>query len=268
MQIGFCSPRGLRAPVWARVVLVTAVLSLGTGGIAVAAKQSHKSGKHPTAGHGGLSVSKAPWGTANGKAVDLYTLRNGHGMIVKITNYGGVVQSIWVPDSTGALKNVALGFPKLSDYVNDFQNQPWPAAGGSGDTYFGGIIGRYANRIANHSFTLDGTTYQLPGNNGPNNVNTLHGGPDAYNTQVWAATPEKLAIAVALKLTYTDPNGKNGFPGAVSTVVTYTLTQDNAFADHLPRDHDRADGHQLHQPHLFQPGRRGIGERVRPEAGH
>jgi aldose 1-epimerase len=149
---------------------------------------------------------------------------------VKITNYGGVVQSIWVPDSTGALKNVALGFPKLSDYVNDFQNQPWPAAGGSGDTYFGGIIGRYANRIANHSFTLDGTTYQLPGNNGPNNVDTLHGGPDAYNTQVWAATPEKLANAVALKLTYTDPNGKNGFPGAVSTVVTYTLTQDDAFA--------------------------------------
>jgi aldose 1-epimerase len=184
MQIGFRSPRSLRAPVWARVVLVTAVLSLGTGGIA----------------------------------------------FVKITNYGGVVQSIWVPDSTGALKNVALGFPKLSDYVNDFQNQPWPAAGGSGDTYFGGIIGRYANRIANHSFTLDGTTYQLPGNNGPNNVDTLHGGPDAYNTQVWAATPEKLANAVALKLTYTDPNGKNGFPGAVSTVVTYTLTQDDAFA--------------------------------------
>ena len=268
MQIGFCSPRSLRAPVWARVVLVTAVLSLGTGGIAVAAKQSHKSGKHPTAGHGGLSVSKAPWGTANGKAVDLYTLRNGHGMIVKITNYGGVVQSIWVPDSTGALKNVALGFPKLSDYVNDFQNQPWPAAGGSGDTYFGGIIGRYANRIANHSFTLDGTTYQLPGNNGPNNVNTLHGGPDAYNTQVSAATPEKLANAVALKLTYTDPNGKNGLPGSGQHRGHLHAHARQRVCDYLPRDHDRADGRRLHQPHLFQPGRRGIGERVRPEAGH
>ncbi|HTU86142.1 MAG TPA: aldose epimerase family protein [Solirubrobacteraceae bacterium] len=227
MQNGFRSPRRLRTLVWARVVLVAAVLSLGTGGIAFAAKHSRKSSKHPT-GHGSLSITHAPWGTANGQAVNLYTLRNGHGMVVKITNYGGVIQSIWVPDRTGALKDVALGFPKLSDYVNDFQNQPWPASGGSGDTYFGAIIGRYANRIANHSFTLDGTFYNLPGNNGPNDVDTLHGGPDAYNTQVWAATPETLSNAVALKLTYTDPNGKNGFPGAVANTVTYTLTQDNA----------------------------------------
>jgi aldose 1-epimerase len=196
---------------------------LGTGSIALAAKHGHK-----TNHHGNLNISKQTWGSAHGQAVDLYTLRNSSGMIVKITNYGGVVQSIWVPDRAGQLKNVALGFPKLSDYVNDFENQPWPAAGGSGDTYFGGIIGRYANRIADHSFTLNGTTYQLAGNNGPNNVNTLHGGPDAYNTQIWAATPEKLANAVALKLTYTDPSGKNGFPGTVTTEVTYTLTDDNA----------------------------------------
>jgi aldose 1-epimerase len=223
MQIGFRSPRRLRTFVWARVVLVAAVLCLGTGGIAFAAKHGDKASKH-----GGLSITQVPWGTANGSPVNLYTLRNGHGMIVKITNYGGVIQSIWVPDRNGALRDVALGFPRLSDYVNDFQNQPWPAAGGSGDTYFGAIIGRYANRIANHSFTLDGTFYNLPGNNGTNNVDTLHGGPDAYNTQVWAPTPEKLANGVALKLTYTDPNGKNGFPGAVTTEVTYTLRQDNA----------------------------------------
>jgi aldose 1-epimerase len=228
MQIGFRSPRRLRTVIWARVVLAAAVLSLGTGGIALAAKHAQEPSTHGTAGHGSLSITHASWGIANGKPVDLYTLRNGHGMIVKITNYGGVIQSIWVPDRTGALKDVALGFPRLSDYVNDFQNQPWPAAGGSGETYFGAIIGRYANRIANHSFTLNGTLYNLVGNNGPNNVNTLHGGPDSYNTQVWAATPEKLAGAVALKLTYTDPNGKNGFPGAVTTEVTYTLSNDNA----------------------------------------
>jgi aldose 1-epimerase len=227
MQKGFRSQGRLRTIVWGRVVLATVVLSLGTGGVALAAKHAHKPANHRAA-HGSLSISKQSWGAANGKPVDLYTLRNGRGMIVKITNYGGVVQSIWVPDRTGALKNVALGFPKLSDYVNDFQNQPWPAAGGSGQTYFGAIIGRYANRIANHSFTLNGTTYQLVGNNGPNNVNTLHGGPDSYNTQVWTATPEKLANAVALKLTYTDPSGKNGFPGTVTTQVTYTLSRDNA----------------------------------------
>ena len=217
------SLRGLRGFGWSRVVFVTAVVLLGTGGIALAAKHGHKP-KH----NGSSSISKQTWGSAHGQAVDLYSLRNRNGMIVKITNYGGVVQSIWVPDRTGHLTNVALGFPKLSDYVNDFENQPWPAAGGSGETYFGGIIGRYANRIANHSFTLNGTTYQLVGNNGPNNVNTLHGGPDSYNTQIWAATPEQVADGVALKLTYTDPSGKNGFPGAVTTEVTYTLTHDNA----------------------------------------
>jgi aldose 1-epimerase len=227
MQIGFRSPARLRTLGWARVLLAAVVLSLGTGGIALAAKHGHQPAKHG-GGHGSLSISRQSWGSADGKPVDLWTLRNRHGMIVKITNYGGVVQSIWVPDRVGVLKNVALGFPKLSDYVNDFQNQPWPAAGGSGETYFGAIIGRYANRIADHSFTLNGTTYQLVGNNGPGNTNTLHGGPDSYNTQVWAATPERLANAVALKLTYTDPSGKNGFPGAVTTEVTYTLTRDNA----------------------------------------
>lgn len=223
MQTALRSLRKLRSLAWTRVVAATVVVLLGTGSIALAAKHGHKT-KH----HGTLSISKQSWGAAHGQAVDLYTLRNSNGMMVKISSYGGVVQSIWVPDRTGQLKNVALGFPKLSDYVNDFENQPWPAAGGSGDTYFGGIIGRYANRIANHSFTLNGTTYQLTGNNGPNNVNTLHGGPDAYNTQVWAATPERLAKAVALKLSYTDPSGKNGFPGTVTTEVTYTLTDDNA----------------------------------------
>ena len=227
MQIGFRSPTRLRTTTWASVAVATVAVALGTGGLAVAAKH-HKS-KQGKAHHGHLSISKQTWGSAHGQTVDLYTLRNSHGMIVKITNYGGVVQSIWVPDRTGRLKNVALGFPKLSDYVNDFENQPWPAAGGSGDTFFGGIIGRYANRIANHSFTLNGTTYQLVGNNGPNNINTLHGGPNAYNTQVWAASPpKKTAKAVALTLSYTDPSGKNGFPGTVTTEVTYTLTNANA----------------------------------------
>ena len=228
MQTAFRGLRRLRTLAWARVVVASVVLLLGTGGIALAAKHGHKPKHHGKTPHGKLSITKQTWGSAHGQTVDLYSLRNSHGMIVKITNYGGVVQSIWVPDRTGGLKNVALGFPTLSDYVNDFENQPWPAAGGSGETYFGGIIGRYANRIANHSFTLNGTTYQLVGNNGPNNVNTLHGGPDSYNTQIWAATPEKLANAVALKLAYTDPSGKNGFPGTVTTEVTYTLSNDNA----------------------------------------
>jgi aldose 1-epimerase len=229
MPIAFRSLRRLRSLQGAGVLVATTIaLMLGTGSLALAAKHGHKTKTH-TGGQtqGNVSITSQPWGTANGQAVRLYSLRNGSGMIVRITNYGGVVQSIWVPDRTGGLKNVALGFPNLSDYVNDFQNQPWPAAGGSGETYFGGIIGRYANRIADHSFTLDGVFYNLVGNNGTNNIDTLHGGPDSYNTQIWQATPETLSNGVALKLTYTDPSGKNGFPGTVANTVTYTLTKDN-----------------------------------------
>src|SRR5262249_35838201 len=151
------------------------------------------------------------------------------------SNYGGVVQSIWVPDRTGKLTNVALGFPTLSDYVNDFQHQPWPAAGGSGDTYFGAIIRRYANRIARANFTPGGKNYALgsgppcPATPTPNNgPNLLHGGPLSYNTQVWSATTSSTPNAVSLILTYTDPNCKNGFPGTVKNTVTYTLGRSNA----------------------------------------
>jgi aldose 1-epimerase len=132
-------------------------------------------------------------------------------MVVKITNYGGVVQSIWVPDKRGHLKDVVLGFPKLSDYVSDFTQgatqTPWPAPGGSGDTYFGAIIGRYANRIANASFTLNGKTYKLDANNGPN---TLHGGYYGWNTVVWTASGHGIRWRLA------DPDshlpGRRGVP--------------------------------------------------------
>jgi aldose 1-epimerase len=204
--------------------MLIAALLLLVGGSANARGRHHKPPKHHN-GSGSLKITSQDWGTAHGQTVKLFTLTNSHRMTVRITNYGGVVQSIWVPDRRGHVKDVALGFSKLSDYVNDFENQPWPASGGSGDTYFGAIIGRYANRIANGEFTLNGHMYHLPQNNGPN---TLHGGPNAYNTKVWDATTSSNAHSVSLKLTYTDPDGYNGFPGAVTNVVTYTLSQDNA----------------------------------------
>lgn len=210
--------------------LLAAAVLFAVGGSAIA-RNGHKSHNHG----GGLSITSQNWGTAHGQTVRLFTLRSGHNMTVKITNYGGVVQSIWVPDRRGHVRNVALGFPRLSDYVNDFENQPWPAAGGSGNTYFGAIIGRYANRIAGAQFTLNGQTYPLgsgppcPASPTPNNgPNLLHGGPMSYNTQVWNATPITGSNFVALRLTYTDPNCKNGFPGTVRNTVTYSLTNRNA----------------------------------------
>jgi aldose 1-epimerase len=208
---------------WIRALVITGAAAAIFGGAlgAGVANGAGRGARHP-------SISSVAWGTANGQAVRLWTLRSGHGMTVRITNYGGVVQSIDVPGRSGRIADVVLGFPRLSDYVNDFQNQPWPASGGSGDTYFGAIIGRYANRIAGHSFSLDGQTYTLPGNNGPNNVNTLHGGPMAFNTKVWLAKAGASRAGASLQLTSVDPDGYNGFPGQVTTVVTYTVTSGNA----------------------------------------
>ncbi len=134
-------------------------------------------------------------------------------MSVRISNFGGVVQSVSVPDRDGRLENVALGYATLDDYVADFA--------GAGATFFGAVIGRYANRIAGGEFELDGAAYELPKNNGGN---TLHGGPGSYSEQVWEAA---VVGPGSVRLTYTDPDGKNGFPGAVENAVTYTLAEEN-----------------------------------------
>jgi aldose 1-epimerase len=216
-------------------VLAVGAMAVMAGG-ASAHTKSHAAKKAKTAA-GGLSITSQPWGIVPAHPplneplpVDLFTLTNAHKMTVKITNYGGVVQSIWVPDRRGEVKDVTLGFPDLQGYVTDFTNPP---AGGSGDTYFGAIIGRYANRIANAEFTLNGTLFPLgspqpPSPNPNNGPNLLHGGPNSYNTQAWKPTKSIGDHSVSLKLTYTDPDGFNGFPGAVSNEVIYTLNQDNA----------------------------------------
>lgn len=213
----------------AAAVLATgtlAALGLETSANALTGKHN---GRHPT-------ITSVPWGTFDGSPVDLYTLTSGNDMTVKITNFGATVQSLWVPDRRGHRTNVVLGFPELSGYVNDFLQQhtgvPWPMSGGSGDTYFGATIGRYANRIGDHSFTMNcsncsnnGVTYTLPANNG---TATLHGGDLGWNTKVWSAEPSQGRGYVALKLTLTSPDGDMGFPASVTTSVTYTVTDRNA----------------------------------------
>jgi aldose 1-epimerase len=162
---------------------------------------------------GGVSVSKAPYGTlADGTAIDQYTLASWHGITVKIITYGGIVTEIDTPDRAGKIANVALGFDNLADYV-------------AKSPYFGAIIGRYANRIAKGTFTLDGTTYHLPINNG---VNSLHGGIMGFDKHVWTATVVPPSHAGAgLKLSYTSVNGEEGYPGTLKVDVTYTLTSNN-----------------------------------------
>jgi aldose 1-epimerase len=158
------------------------------------------------------TITKERWGAVGGQPVDLYTLTNSRRMRVRISNYGGIIQSIVVPDRRGRRANVALGFDSVDEYV-------------AGSPYFGCITGRYANRIAQGRFTLDGVQYQLAINNGPNH---LHGGDVGFDKRIWAATEVRRPNRVGLKLTYTSPAGEENYPGTLTTEVTYTLTNRNA----------------------------------------
>ncbi len=177
-------------------------------------------------------ISSEPWGEADGRAVELYTLSSGRGMTVRVATFGGTVQSVLVPDRFGAPRNVALGFPALDGYVANLA-----APGPSGTAYFGAIVGRYVNRIAERSFVLDGERFELAGNDGPDDSVSAHGGPGGYSAQVWQAAPVSDGSApgadgsvsgAALRLTLVDPAGQNGFPGTVVTEVLYEVTPDSA----------------------------------------
>lgn len=163
------------------------------------------------------TISSEPFGDVSGAKVYRYTLDNGKGMRVRILNYGGIVQSIEVPDKDGHSANVVLGFPTLADYVA--KNSPV-----DGGPYFGALVGRYANRIAKGTFPLGDQTYHVPINN---HGNSLHGGTDGFDHKVWAATEQHNDKTVGLALDYTSPAGEMGFPGALATTVTYTLDTDN-----------------------------------------
>jgi aldose 1-epimerase len=149
--------------------------------------------------------------TPEGVEVRLYTLQNPHGMRATITNYGGVVTSLVVPDRTGRPGDVVLGFDSLEGYLR-------------GSPYFGAIVGRYANRIAGARFTLDGTTYRLAANDG---ANALHGGVRGFDKVVWEATPIGDSTRSGLRLHYVSADGEEGYPGRLDVTVTYEVTDAN-----------------------------------------
>ena len=159
-----------------------------------------------------MSISAEPFGDVDGEAVERYALTNGRGLDVAVLTYGGIVQSIRVPDRDGTVANVALGFVTLTEYL---ANTP----------YFGCIVGRYANRIARGVFSLDDRRYELAVNDPPN---TLHGGVSGFDKRVWSAQDATTADGVALTLSRTSPDGEEGYPGTLAVAVTYTLTDANA----------------------------------------
>jgi aldose 1-epimerase len=159
------------------------------------------------------TIRSEPFGTTlDGTPVQIYTLRNVNGMEARIMTYGGIVQLLKTPDKNGKLDDIVLGYDTLGGYLT---NSP----------YFGALIGRYGNRIAKAHFTLDGVTYALATNNGPN---SLHGGLKGFNKVVWHAHPLRTADGPALELTYTSRDGEEGFPGTLKVKAVYTVTKDNA----------------------------------------
>jgi aldose 1-epimerase len=159
-----------------------------------------------------MNISKQPFGNMpDGSAVDLYTLTNDNGLEVKITNYGGTIVSLVAPDQHGHLDDIVLGFDTLEAYL---EKSP----------FFGCITGRFANRIAQAKFTLNGVEYALAQNDGDNH---LHGGNQGFDKKLWAAEEIRSDEGVGLKLSYTSPDGQENYPGTLSTTVSYTLTNAN-----------------------------------------
>jgi aldose 1-epimerase len=159
-------------------------------------------------------VEQNAWGqTPDGRKVDIYTLTNAHGLEVRISNYGGTIVGLATPDRTGKMADIVRAFDSLQGYTNPANDK----------YYYGAIIGRFANVIKDGRFTLGGRSYQLPVNS---NRNNLHGGPAGFNKRIWTAVA-KDGASPSLTLTYTSPDGENGFPGTLKATVIYTLTADD-----------------------------------------
>src|ERR1044072_6393018 len=159
------------------------------------------------------TVTKQSYGkTAAGENVYLYTLQNSHGVEAKITNYGGILVSLKVPDRNRKFDDVVLGFNDLESYLT------------KNDPYMGALIGRYGNRIAKGRFTLNGVEYKLAVNNGENH---LHGGIKGFDKVVWTGREMKTPVGPAVVLTYLSKDGEEGYPGNLNVRVVYTLTNNN-----------------------------------------
>jgi len=224
--------RRLRGPA---IIGSAAIVAIAVGG-SLAATQASAAPVARAGSGGGLSISKQYFGstvepyTGKETAVYRYTLSNASGMSVKILTYGGDLQEINVPARNGTKADVILGFKTLQDYVTE-DSPPVTANGGP---YFGELIGRYGNRIAKGTFTLNQpgvgpVTYHVPINN---NGNSLHGGLVGFGNHIWSAKPVYGNGSVGLQLTLVSPNGDQGYPATLKDVTTYTLNNADQLGIH------------------------------------
>ena len=189
-------------------------------------------------------MTRASFGTLpDGQAVEAFTLTNANGMEVKAITLGGIITSLKVPDKAGQLGDVVLGYDALQGYLDK-------------SPFFGTIVGRYGNRIGKGTFTIAGTKYTLPINNGENH---LHGGPQGFDKN-WKAEPFERADAVGVVFTHTSPDGDMGYPGTLQAKVTYTLTNDNTLRFDYEATTDKATHVNLTQHTYFNLAGAGNGD--------
>jgi aldose 1-epimerase len=192
-----------------------------------------------------LAMTRSPFGTLpGGQAVEAFTLTNANGIRVTAITYGGIITSLEVPDRVGKAGDVVLGYDSLQGYLDK-------------SPFFGTIVGRYGNRIGKGTFTIDGTTYALPINNGENH---LHGGPQGFDKAVWKAEPFERADAVGVVFSHTSPDGDMGYPGTLQARVTYTLTNDNTLRFDYQATTDKATPVNLTQHTYFNLAGAGNGD--------
>jgi aldose 1-epimerase len=194
-----------------KIALALALLALALPAQAKAHKPAHKAEAHKPAPHVAAMtrITRAPWGEVGGQKVDIFTLTNARGMKARITNYGAFLVDLYAPDRKGKLADVVLGYENVEAYTH-------------GTTY-GAVIGRFANRIGGAQFTVEGKTYHLKANAGPNNI---HGGPVGFSYHLYSATMMD-GPSPSLILNMTSPDGDQGFPGNLNFTVIYTLKSDN-----------------------------------------
>jgi aldose 1-epimerase len=182
------------------------------------------------------SITQAPFGQLpDGRAATLYTLTNRHGLLAKISDFGGVITQLHAPDRDGQVADIVLGFDDVAPYAGD-------------SPYFGALIGRYGNRLRDGQFEIDGVRWQLPVNNGPNH---LHGGPEGFHKVLWKARPCQDGEVVGLTLTHRSADGEQGYPGRLDVTVVYTLTPDNELVVRFHAVTDKATPVNLTQHSYF-----------------
>ena len=195
-----------------------------------------------------VTMQRTPFGTTpDGIAVDLFTLANDHGVEVRIITYGAIITAIRTLDRSGRLADIVLGFDSLEGYLTRSR-------------YFGAVVGRYGNRIAKGRFTIDGRTFQLATNNGPNH---LHGGVRGFDKVVWKAEPFSGGGSAGVALTYTSRDGEEGYPGTLHARVTYTLTERDELVVEYEATTDKATPINLTQHSYFNLAGEGSGDVLR-----